>query len=335
MLERPKALSTNMVTKKGMEQWIITQGTFNMNTQMLDKKLRWLSGLIDSDGCFSLTKSVRKNNSIVYNPAVYITTKYEVLVDYLYKFFSDIGINHYIKGNNGCYNITIGRLSIINRFCDIMYPYIIVKEGELILLKSFCDSRLSHSNKRALYTNDENNIYISLKDLNFSHYGECSEYGILYEAVDKHFVEKMSLEWLSGYIDGDGEINIHKINRPNGAFQLRSTITIVTGSPLAKNLISSILDRYNIDYYLFKQLPGVKHKPNCRYKKFSFSIRKLKDCLNLCNLLDDRLVLKRHNCKVLKLFCESRISNNGKYSDFELMCYSNIKRLLNDYKQNN
>jgi len=296
------------------------------------KEKQWLGGLFDSDGCFGISKCTRKGGNIVYAPAVVITSKYSKLVSVVHDLFNRLEINHHIKKNGSCFNITIQRLSVIVKLHEILNFYVITKAAEFELLADFCRSRLVHENKRASYTEKEHNLYRDLSSLNEAHYGECLEYSISYEMVFPDQLEKLSLYWLAGEVDGDGEINIHKIDRPKGGFQLRSTITIVTGSPLTKNLVASLLDRYNIDYYLHKQLPGVRHKPNCRYKKFSFSIRKLDACVRVCELLEGKLVLKNKNLLVLKDFCSARQKNPlVKYSEQEIAYYNTIKGLLNDY----
>jgi hypothetical protein len=106
---------------------------------------------------------------------------------------------------------------------------------------------------------------------------------------------------------------------------------IVTGSPIAKNIISNFLDRYNINYYLKKQLPGKKHKPNCRNKKFEFYIRSHMDCKNISKLIENKLVGKQKRCKYLITFCDSRmLRTNKSYNNDELLLHDNIKKDIKD-----
>ena len=305
-------------------------GNFNI------EELRWLGGLIDSDGCVCISSSKRRNNKIVYTPSVVITNMNSIIVETVHNIFSNLNINHHIKPNGSCKNIVVSRPNIIIKLCALLNDYVIVKGNELDIINSFCGSRVSRvtelgCNWKACYTEYEIALVNELTILNGNHYKECIEYGISENLINDSNLNKFSLSWLAGFIDGDGCFTINKTRRPNGNFQYQPMIHIVTGSPLAKNIIAIYLDRYNIDYYLKKELPGKKHKANCKNKKFEFYVRSLNDCRVLSSLLLDKLHGKNERCGKLIGFCDSRISNKNKpYSDYEINLHDYIKNDIKD-----
>lgn len=303
-------------------------GNFNRHN------LKWLGGMIDSDGSISISKSIRKNNKIVYTPSVTITSSSPFAVEYIDRLLSAFNINHHIKNNSGCKNIVITRPTVLDKFFTLMFENVLVKCNEFRLLHQFCLKRIKNveqagCNWKANYTDSEIATAEELLTLNKLHYKECEEYGIIDGVVSEEVLNLFDLHWLAGFVDGDGCITINKIKRKNGTFQYQPMIHIVTGSPLAKNILVTWLDRYNINYYLKKSLSGVKHKPNCSKKKFEFYIRSLEDCSKLGNLLLDKLHTKKHRCIHLLDFCNSRINRvNKSYSEFELNKYQAIQELI-------
>lgn len=303
-------------------------GNFNSNN------LKWLGGIIDSDGCVSISMNKRKNNKIVYTPSITITNGNKCIVEVVHELLNHYNINHHIKPNGLCKNIVISRPNIIVNFCGLMKNNILVKVNELALINTFCLSRIDNvktagCNWKACYTESEIDIAVQLKFLNSNHYKECIEYGISENFLSHNILNMFSLNWLAGFIDGDGCFTINKMKRVSGGYQYQPMTHIVTGSPLAKNLISIYLDRYNVNYYLKKSLPGVKHKNNCKSKKFEFYIRSLKDCITISNLVKGKLYGKKEVCLKLIDFCNSRLDNKNKpYSDYEISLHDHIKKLL-------
>ncbi len=305
-------------------------GNFNI------KDLKWLGGLIDSDGCASISMNRRKNDRIVYTPTVTITNKNRVIIEVVHNLLIDYGINHHIKPNGSCKNIVISRPTVIVDFCALMYGNIIVKINEFSLLNTFCLNRIDNVNRsgcnwKATYTDTEINLAKELRKLNANHYGECVEYGITDNFIGHDSLMLFSLSWLSGFIDGDGCFTINKMKRPSGKYQYQPMVHIVTGSPLAKNIILVFLDRYNVNYYLKKSLPGKKHKANCRSKKFEFYIGSLGDCILMSELVSGKLYGKKERCLKLVEFCKSRLSRKNKpYNIYEINLHDWIKKDIKD-----
>ena len=296
--------------------------------------LKWLGGILDSDGCVSISINKRKNNKVVYTPSITITNSNKYIIEAVHEILNFYSINHHIKPNGLCKNIVISRPNIIVNFCEVMKDNILVKTSELMLINKFCLYRIDNvktagCNWKAGYTDLEINIVSELRFLNLNHYKECIEYGISENFIDHRILNLFSLDWLAGFIDGDGCFTINKIKRVSGGYQYQPMTHIVTGSPLAKNLIVIYLDRYNINYYLKKSLPGVKHKNNCKNKKFEFYIRSLKGCITISNLVKNKLYGKKAICAKLIDFCNSRIDNKNKpYSDYEISLHNHVKKLL-------
>lgn len=296
--------------------------------------LKWLGGIIDSDGCISISMNKRKNNKIVYTPAIIISNCNNYIIEESHKILNYCNINHHIKPVGSCKNIVISRPTIIVNFCELMKDNILVKTSELSLINLFCLSRIDNvrvagCNWKACYTEHEVTLATELRFLNSNHYKECIEYGISENFIEYRVLNLFSLNWLAGFIDGDGCFTINKMKRISGWYQYQPMVHIVTGSPLAKNLIAIYLDRYNINYYLKKSLPGAKHKNNCKSKKFEFYIRSLKDCITISNLVKDKLYGKKEICLKLIDFCNSRLNNKNKpYSDYEIDLHDHIKKII-------
>lgn len=303
-------------------------GNFN------NSDLKWLGGMVDSDGCVSISMNKRKNNKIVYTPSITITNSNKYIVETVHDLLNYYSINHHIKANGSCKNIVISRPNIIVSFCEMMKDTILVKTSELVLINKFCLNRIDNvrsagCNWKACYTDLEKDIASELRFLNLNHYKECVEYGISENFISNRILNLFSLNWLAGFIDGDGCFTINKMKRLSGGYQYQPMAHIVTGSPLAKNLISIYLDRYNVNYYLKKTLSGVKHKNNCKSKKFEFYIRSLEDCITISNLVKNKLYGKRSVCTKLIAFCNSRLNNKNKpYNEYEIGLHDHIKKLL-------
>jgi len=292
--------------------------------------LKWLGGLIDADGSIGISINTRKNNKIVYTPCIVITNSNAIMIERAHNILDQYKINHHIKPNGSCKNLTISRPNIIDLFCRLMNGLILVKNNELRLIHQFCLKRIININEsgcnwKANYNKDEIDIVYELRSLNMRHYGKCEEYGIVDNEVSVDLLNCFSLEWLAGFIDGDGCFSISKIKRPSGKYQYQPLTSIVTGSLIAKNIISIYLDRYNINYYLNKSVSGPNHKPNCIKKKFEYVIRSQKDCIKIYNLLSNKVVGKKHRLKLLFNFCSSRLNRKNKpYSDFEIFLYKQL-----------
>lgn len=298
--------------------------------------LKWLGGLLDSDGCIGISKSVRKHNNVVYTPSITFTNSNSLIINKCIEILSHHAINNHVKANGTCINITISRPNIILKFYSVMEKYIITKSTELNFIKDFCLLRVNNvqrsgCNWKANYTMEETRIVNDLSELNKNHYGECLEYGISDMLPNVDSLNKFSLSWLAGFIDGDGCITINKLKRPNGTFQYQPMVHIVTGSPLSKAVIGIFLDRYNINYYLKKSLSGTKHRANCVNKRFEFYIRSHEDCVNILKILGSKLYGKKLRGEKLIDFCISRNSNKNKpYSEIELGLYDAIKQDMRD-----
>lgn len=297
--------------------------------------LKWLAGVIDSDGCINISKSVRKNNRFVYTPNITITNSNNNIIEYIHNILDFYSVNHHIKPVQGCKNIVISRPNIIVDFYKLIFKYILTKTNELNILYDFCCSRIDNVNNngcnwKAGYSDIEHDLYNNLSFLNKNHYGECIEYSITESIIDYNILYRYSNSWLAGFIDGDGCITINRMKRPDGGYQYQPMVHIVTGSILSKHILTFYLDRYNINYYLKKQLPGNGHKPNCKSKKFEFYIRSIDDCTNILNIIYKNLHGKKYRAEKLINFCSSRkLNKNKKYSDYELDLYVKIK---NDIK---
>ena len=328
MLELRKALIT-IIVKKFKD---VTIGNHAGNSNM--NKLKWLCGIIDSDGCICITMSKRRNNKIVYTPNIVVTNSNHLIIDEVVGIYRAEGISFHVKNNGSCLSITVSRPTHLLKLVALLNPWLITKSKELELLNKFCNSRvenmLAHDNKRAKYSDHEVSLASELKSLNSNHYGECIEYGISEYIIDNCVLDKFNFAWLSGFIDGDGCITINRIKRPNGTYQYQPMLHIVTGSPLSKNVISTFLDLHNVDYYLKKDLPGVNHKANCKSKKFEFYIRSNSMCVKLLSLLNYNMVGKLKRAILLKSFCESRLSNKGAYTAVEIDYYTKIQNDIRD-----
>ena len=305
-------------------------GNFNI------KDLKWLGGMIDSDGCIGISSSKRKHGNVVYTPSIIITNSSTIILDKCHEVLLNNNINHHIKPNQSCKNIVVSRPTVIVKFFDLMKYNILTKMSEFKLINKYCLCRIHNvkqygCNWKAKYTEEELTIVEQLKQLNKKHYGECIEYGISETHPNIEAVSLFSLDWLAGFIDGDGCLTINKVRRPNGNFQYQPLVSIVTGSPLSKTIISTYLDRYNVDYYLRKKLPGVKHKSNCICKTFEFSIRNIASCIKLLNITVNKMNGKKNRGLKLKEFCESRLINKNKpYSIYEKSLHDYIKKDIRD-----
>lgn len=115
--------------------------------------LDWVGGIIDGEGCITITSYFKRYNGtniFTATPIIQITNTNYKLISLVEMVYDREGIRHYIcqtqpkaKNTKIRYDIKIQGLERCREACEILKPYIFVKDEQINLIEEFCNHRLS------------------------------------------------------------------------------------------------------------------------------------------------------------------------------------------------
>lgn len=303
-------------------------GNFNI------EDINWLAGIIDSDGSINLTKqNIKKGVNL--QPKVQIYNSNDRIINNTHYILNDLGVNHHIyksdrsnsdDGRNYrklSYQLSVRRLSKIIELSDIVVDSMVGKRNQLLSLSAFCKYRLDKvlsEGKKCKYDDFALSFYNTVNDFNV----KCNlkDYGFRNETLD----------WLAGFVDGDGCLTIKRIKRPEGNYRYKSYISFTTVNLSTLHNIKNILEMYKINYSIRERGKGLKYGRNRYYKCYEVEVTNLEDCYNLSYLLKSRVKGKITECCILYTFCKSRMGKNTRpYSEYSIKLYDIIVKEKSKY----
>lgn len=134
--------------------------------ERLERDLCWLGGIIDGEGCLTITSYWKRYNgssNFVASPVIQITnTNYELITE-IARIYKESGIRFHIaefqpkmKNTKIRYDISIKGLERCSEAIEILSGYIRMKRRQLFILSSFVLHRLSlHKNSPITYEDIE------------------------------------------------------------------------------------------------------------------------------------------------------------------------------------
>ena len=138
-------------------------------------RLGWFVGGLESEGCFTLSKSCRNKRGYRYTPLVDIVNSEDRFIAFCSSVLKEYEIPHYIyKRRNTCGKILSkkGIVSImvrgyqrVKKLLTLIEPYVQVKKEQANLLHQFIDYRLSVPMKQP-YGEYEDSVHLKMKELN-------------------------------------------------------------------------------------------------------------------------------------------------------------------------
>lgn len=159
---------------------------------MNEKQLSWLGGLWDGEGSITVWKAIRSNNAERYNPSLVLTNTSDLIINEATKILDLMGVRMHIillkrDGTNAkdCYQLTTRKLESVQRFCEVMIPYLIGKRPQAELTLRFIKSRLKNLEdvngkgkgcwKKSPYSEEEISLSEQLQRMNKKGRCESSE----------------------------------------------------------------------------------------------------------------------------------------------------------------
>jgi hypothetical protein len=125
------------------------------------------------------------------------------------------------------------------------------------------------------------------------------------------------LSWLGGLIDGEGTITIRYHERKNNRPMLHPVFTLPNTSTKIIEEAKRILQKNNIPFWQTNYKGTDKWKPNS-----IIEVNGIKRLLKFLPIIEEYLIEKRENSKLVRNWCEKREANyllnrNWKYYDRE------------------
>jgi hypothetical protein len=138
------------------------------------QRLGWLAGVLESEGNISLVygnhgKAIRRIQIV---PRVQITNKDINLIQNALSIIKAnecsgrISYDGKRPVSNGCYILLIEGMKRIQKFIEIIEPYLVTKRDRLELLKQFCKSRIDDGPRNRPYSSYEWYLFQQLRGLN-------------------------------------------------------------------------------------------------------------------------------------------------------------------------
>jgi hypothetical protein len=123
--------------------------------------LAWLSGIIDGEGCIT----ARQNSIRSLGFRVTIEAVSTVMIEKVRDVLHQCGVEYRTEGptlrersTRPSYRVRVDKKQAVQRLCDLILPYSVVKKAELILIKSYLDKAV-----RVYYSATEEDLIILVK----------------------------------------------------------------------------------------------------------------------------------------------------------------------------
>ena len=162
------------------------KGIIMDNQQLTQTSLAWLAGVWESEGHFSVRRSLQKHNENrpQYSPRIGLTNTNTLLLGEARRILDILGIEYYFreKGHGGfdgstkqCWVIEICTMVNSVRLIAAIYPYLISKRFQAESIMEFCQRRLKvvdrrkNNNDKRRYTPEEFELVIGILKAN----GDC------------------------------------------------------------------------------------------------------------------------------------------------------------------
>lgn len=153
-------------------------------------ELAWLGGIMDGEGCFSLSKRMRKGKLTNYNTNIIVSNSDPRIIERAHLILEDNGIGHYVnwktpgdvehevdgrkfKRSRQMGEVRVFGLMRCKKFCEAIIPYVFSKQDQAKALLEFIELRLGKGphygaiagRKDTSYGDEEHALYMRLKEL--------------------------------------------------------------------------------------------------------------------------------------------------------------------------
>jgi hypothetical protein len=163
----------------------------------------YIAGLIDSDFGIYINRFFPRGK-LQLRPEIYFVNTRFSLIEVVSTYLSTYGIKHYVGNRTATVGknkkiVVIQRPSMCIAFYNRVVEHCVVRYEQLNILKEFCSDRLyyvehmGYKQNNTPYTDKQIALYDKMVDINLNY---NMDYGYRND----------SIEWLSGFLDGDGSI---------------------------------------------------------------------------------------------------------------------------------
>jgi len=111
--------------------------------------LGWLAGIIDGEGCISLRKNNRKNQTFLIRPSITIVNTDNRIINKICEILDDYNLPYWktqyeaTKHWKSRYVIEVSGIKRCLKILPIIYPHLIGKQLQAKLIWDWCKSRLT------------------------------------------------------------------------------------------------------------------------------------------------------------------------------------------------
>lgn len=174
-----------------------------------------MAGLLDAEGCYSLSKHTRPNGHVMYDPLIRFTTTHKPTADWVVANFG--GTLKKRDWANGpwktYYQWRFGSDKHAAEFLSLVLPYVSIKKKEALLLQEYYDltGRINPEKREQLFQTMvklKNRESVTTETLSFSFEGSC---------INAYF---------AGIFDGEGSAYVLKYTQTKGSTGYRPHVSV-------------------------------------------------------------------------------------------------------------
>lgn len=166
---------------------------------MKEKTKEYMAGLMDAEGCFTITRCFRKASNC-YNylaQIIFTNTNPELMKWIVFNFGGVYKKRKVVSGNKQAYDWKITNQKHALSFISTIYPYLIVKKQEAeLMIKYYELNGLECGNIRE-------QLFLDIKSLKWNKGSVTTD------------MPNISNAFFAGFFDGDGGISGHTLNATN------------------------------------------------------------------------------------------------------------------------
>lgn len=266
-----------------------------------------MAGLLDAEGCYSLSKHIRPNGYVMYDPLIRFTTTHKPTADWVVANFG--GTLKKREWTTGCwktyYQWRFGSDKHAAEFLSLVLPYISIKKKEALVLREYYDlSGCINPEKRdQLFQN-----MVELKNRE----------SVTTEMLSLPFEGKEINAYFAGIFDGEGSAYIVKYTQTKGGLGYRPHVSVGNSY---RPLINALYDIYGGS----TRDRGIQ---NSNLPMYDWDLRRVADQEKFILAVLPYLNIKREQSKLLLEF----VRLGGKPNPQKRMEFHSKMRILNGKK---
>jgi intein/homing endonuclease len=140
-----------------------------------EKELAYLAGILDGEGCISISKSTWRGSHHSFAPRVRVANSNLNIINHIADTMRKLGIEPYLSFCKRCednpkwkrvYELGLQNQTKCQKLLSVIKDYLVGKREQAYLVLEFAESRMSHPVRKKTYTKRELEIVQLLTNLN-------------------------------------------------------------------------------------------------------------------------------------------------------------------------